>query len=253
MSSIAIVTGCNGGLGAELVKTFTRAGYFVLGIDRVTASTEFSENFVQLNIDLFNFVTDEHYRQEALDKIKHAMSSCSVNLDKLVLVNNAAEQIVKPIESVSWVDFERSIVINAAAPFFLSQSLLPELCRANGRIINISSVHGKLSKTNFSAYSISKGALDAVTRAFALELTESGVTTNSIAPAALDTDMLRAGFRGHPDKLERLADYHPSRKLGRPSDVADLVLMMVSQAENFLSGACLEVTGGIGVRLHDPD
>ena len=65
--------------------------------------------------------------------------------------------------------------------------------------------------------------------------------------------MLRSGFSGNPDGLNRLANFHPSGEIGSPADVAQLALALVQQPGNLLTGASMDMTGGIGMRLHDPD
>ena len=82
------------------------------------------------------------------------------------------------------------MAVNLVAPFFLTQGLIDILIASNGHVINMSSIHAKLTKTNFTCYATSKAALEALTRSLALELSAKGVSVNAIAPAAIATQML---------------------------------------------------------------
>jgi NAD(P)-dependent dehydrogenase (short-subunit alcohol dehydrogenase family) len=108
-----------------------------------------------------------------------------------------------------------------------------------------------LTKPNFSAYATSKSALEGLTRALAVEL-GSSVRVNAIAPAAIETPMLQAGFEGNPDGLTQLANHHPSGRLGQAGEVAQLAHFIAQFPSRFLNGAVLGLDGGIAARLHDP-
>jgi NAD(P)-dependent dehydrogenase (short-subunit alcohol dehydrogenase family) len=141
--------------------------------------------------------------------------------------------------------------VNLSAPFFLIQAFLPRLAASNGSVINVASVHAKLTKPGFIAYATSKAALVGLTRAMAVEI-GSRVRVNAIAPAAIATPMLGAGFADAPHKLELLRAFHPVGAIGLPSQVADLAVYLTSNSSRFINGSVVEVDGGIGARLHDP-
>ena len=170
-----------------------------------------------------------------------------------MLINNAAEQILKSVAEIQWLDWENSLAVNTVAPFFLVQGLIKELIEARGHVINISSIHAKLTKTKFTCYGASKAALEAVTRSLALELSPLGISVNAVAPAAISTKMLKASFKDKPEKLRELESYHPSRGIGAPAQVALFVKTITDQQGGFLTGTVLEFNGGIACRLHDPD
>ncbi|MDA9574269.1 SDR family oxidoreductase [Porticoccaceae bacterium] len=250
MSKVAIITGSSGGVGRALVSTFLNDGYFVIGLDKVPSLHSTEEAYLEIEISLLDFAKDTSYRDYILSKIKEYLPS---NPDKLVLINNAAEQILKSISEIQWEDWENSLAANTVAPFFLIQGLLEELVLSRGSVVNISSIHSKLSKSKFICYSVSKAALDRLTRSLALDLSPLGISVNAVAPAAISTDMLMDGFKDAPDKLNTLKDYHPSRCIGTPEDVSFFVKAVTDQRGGFLTGAVLEFNGGIGGKLSDPD
>ena len=134
----------------------------------------------------------------------------------------------------------------------MTQRLLPMLRAARGSVVNIVSIHARLTKAGFSLYAATKGGLEALTRALALELAPE-VRVNAVAPAATDTPMLRAGFGKDVRGLRRLGEYHPLGRIATPQEVAQAALWLASDKASFVTGAVLDVDGGMGALLHDPD
>ena len=249
MSAAVIITGSSGVLGVALVNRFREVGYFVIGLDKIIFEDGAPIPHKFIKADLFKVASDELYREEIVIKIKRSLPDA---IKKLVLVNNAAVQITKPIKKFQWGDFEMSLAVNAAAPFFLTQSLTELLAQLSGHVINISSIHAKLTKPHFALYAVSKSALDAVTRSLAVEISGLGIAINSVAPAAINTDMLKEGFNNNSEKLEKLKNFHPSNCIGEASEVAEVVKLIAEQGGRFMTGSIVEVNGGISSRLHDP-
>ncbi|RTZ60769.1 MAG: SDR family NAD(P)-dependent oxidoreductase, partial [Gammaproteobacteria bacterium] len=102
------------------------------------------------------------------------------------------------------------------------------------------------------AYASSKAALVGLTRSMAVEL-GGRVRVNALCPAAIDTEMLRQGFADSQPGLQELSDYHPSKSIGDPAEVAKIVLCLADPDFRFLHGAVIGLDGGIAARLHDPD
>jgi NAD(P)-dependent dehydrogenase (short-subunit alcohol dehydrogenase family) len=167
------------------------------------------------------------------------------------LVNNAAIQIVKPIEAITKYDWSETLDTNLLAPFWLIQRFLPLLRATKGCVVNIASVHAMVTKAEFTVYATSKGALVALTRAMSIELAPH-VRVNAVIPAATDTPMLRDGFGDNLEGLEVLGDYHPLKRIARPEEVAQIVLFLAGPQASFMTGAAVSVDGGIGACLHDP-
>ena len=153
---------------------------------------------------------------------------------------------------MNWGDWDKTLTVNAVAPFFLLQGFLEQLIKTHGHVINISSIHSRLTKANFSCYATSKAAVEALTRSLALELSAKGVSVNAIAPAAIATQMLKDGFAESPEKLKELESYHPAGMIGSPEELAAFVKSVTEQKGGFLTGSVLEFNGGIAGRLHDP-
>lgn len=249
MSRLAVITGSSGGVGSALVDAFLSDNYSVIGIDS-TNSGRNSEGFVEINTDLCEFTKNENYREKILNRIKNHLPE---RLDDFVLINNAAVQILNPVSKLNLSDWDKTLTVNTMAPFFLVQGFLEQLTKTHGHVINISSIHSRLTKANFSCYATSKAALEALTRSLALELSVNGISVNAIAPAAIATQMLKDGFAEAPEKLKELERYHPAGIIGSPEQLGIFVKSITEQRGGFLTGSVLEFNGGIAGKLHDPD
>lgn len=242
-----VVTGAAGGIGCAMVKVFYDAGYRVIATDRLPQPADLC-CAAYLEIDLLRLVDNQRYGQEVARDIRQALGE-----DRLdVLINNAAVQILGGADSLSRKDWRQTIDVNVLAPFLLTQELLSELEVSKGCVINIGSIHARLTKKGFVAYATSKAALAGMTRALAVDL-GARVRVNAIEPAAIETEMLKAGFEGEPERYARLLDCHPQGRLGRADEVAQLALAIAAGSLGFLHGACIGMDGGINGRLFDPD
>mgnify|MGYP003706208395 CR=1 FL=1 len=119
-------------------------------------------------------------------------------------------------------------------------------------IVSISSIHATLIKSNFVAYATSKAALSGLTRSMAVDLGDR-VRINAIEPAAVETQMLLAGFNNNSDRLKELKLCHPVGEIGQVDDLSKLAIAIVSDGLSFLHGACIPFDGGIRSRLYDPE
>ena len=251
MSEIAggqavVVTGVTGEIGASIAETLRIAGYFVVGIDKVSLRHD-NKLGAFIELDLNDFVSDDALQAKVLAKIQDVVE----NREVLALVNNAATQTIKHILDLDSFDYQESFVVNAIAPVVLMKLLFADLKDSGGTVVNVGSIHSKLTKPAFGAYAASKAALQSLTRTASIEL-GSQVTVNSIVPAAIDTPMLRSGFLNSSFPLTDLHKCHPSGKIGTANEVAELVKFLIQSKSPFLNGASIELDGGISGVLHDP-
>jgi NAD(P)-dependent dehydrogenase (short-subunit alcohol dehydrogenase family) len=246
-NKFVIITGTNGGIGSALVKVYKNAGYKVIGIDKSKSKTNTLVDYF-IKIDLVSILFN-------LEKSNLFIS----DLDKIIargcldtLVNNAAIQILNPINKLSISDFTLSLNTNTTIPFYLVKNLYGLLKKSkNASVVNISSIHSKLTKPNFIAYATSKSALTGLTKAMAIEF-GNDIRVNSISPAAISTKMLKEGFVGKTDLFKQLNKLHPVGRIGEAYEVAELSLFLSSDKAKFINGANFEIDGGISSRLYDP-
>ena len=239
-SRTALITGAAGGIGQALVRAFGEAGYAVIATDIAAPPHDLPcQSFVEA--DLQKTVTDEAYAEEVFGEIRGQLGGNPLK----VLVNNAATQILGKVEDLTRSDWRATLDINLLTPFFWTQAFLPELTASRGSVVNISSIHAKLTKPRFAAYATSKAALTGLTRSMALELGDR-IRVNAIEPAAIDTPMLQAGFEGDEEGFSRLARCHPTQCIGKPEEVARIAVMLAEDGLSFLNGAVVPLDGGIG-------
>lgn len=242
----ALITGAAGGIGHTLATIFTEHGYQVLALDQSSQPDDLA-CWQYLQLDLQKLSSDPDHAAMILSSIRQVLGQSGLH----VLINNAAVQVLGGVESLTVPDWRRTLDVNLLAPFVLTQGLLAQLEAADGCVVNISSIHARLTKANFVAYATSKAALSGMTRAMAVDL-GGRVRINAIEPAAIATEMLEAGFAGQPERYTMLADCHPQGRIGTPAEVAALALSLASGELRFLHGACVALDGGISGRLHDP-
>lgn len=241
-----VVTGAAGGIGMALVHAFEGKGFKVIGLDHVV-KPEGLVCWKYLELDLLKLVYSESSGNEMLSELKALIGEKGL----YALINNAAVQVLGGVESLTIQGWRQTLDVNLLAPFKLVQGLLNELEHGDGCVVNISSIHARLTKTNFVAYATSKAALSGMTRAMAVDL-GGRVRVNAIEPAAIATDMLKAGFAGKPEQYSKLEACHPQGRIGSPEEVAALALSIASGDLRFLHGACVGLDGGISGRLYDP-
>lgn len=246
---LAVVTGAAGGIGRGLVSVLSQHGYRLIALDNVPQPAGLA-CWRYLHVDLQQLVSDPAYAAATLSAIT-GWSQEEGGGALAVLVNNAAVQVLGGVDALTVADWHRTLDVNLLAPFVLAQGLLPQLEAAGGNIINISSIHARLTKANFVAYATSKAALSGMTRAMAVDL-GGRVRVNAIEPAAIATDMLKAGFADQPQQYALLQGCHPQGRIGTPEEVAALALAIASGELRFLHGACIGMDGGISARLYDP-
>lgn len=244
MRKNVLITGANGGIGKALCKTFVEAGYFVIASDKVAGDCV-CDIFIQADIEALS--SNSEYRNSIFAKVREYLN----NQGLFGLINNAAIQILGKTEEVQIEHWRQTLDINLIAPFLLIQALLPELKKARGSVVNISSVHSINTKPGFVCYATSKTALVGLTKAMAVDLGPN-VRINAICPGATATPMLLSGFDGKHEEFKQLSKIHPLERIAEPKEIAQVALFLVSEQASFITGASLNVDGGIGVRLHDP-
>jgi len=237
-----IVTGAAGGIGSALVKAFDAAGWDVVGTDRVARDVP-----GHVQGELIHCADPGDPRGLALIDALRARTHGRL----AAIVHNAAHQVVRDSAALTHDDWQTTLQVNLLAPFWLTMAFREELERNEGSMLAISSIHEKLTKPGFVAYATSKAALSGMVRAMAVDF-GGRIRCNAICPAAIATPMLRAGFDGRPEAYRELEAHHPSGRIGQPDEVAKMAVFVCSDAATFMNGACLDVSGGISSRLHDP-
>ncbi|MDC1279821.1 SDR family oxidoreductase [Pelagibacteraceae bacterium] len=238
-----LITGSNGAIGQGLCKVFKEKEWKVIGIDLGKDSLGNTSAYQSINLD--QLCKDNSYQIKSTNLITE---ECAKGLD--VLINNAATQILAPLEKLTFQNWEKTININLNSVFILIKALLPMLEKVKGNVVNIASIHASLTKSNFSAYATSKAGLIGLTNSLAVEL-GSRVRVNSVCPAAIQTPMLDRGFVNGAEDVKKLKDFHPTGSIGSVDDVVRAVLFLSDDKNLFVNGTVMNLDGGIAGALHD--
>ncbi len=243
---VVLVTGAAGGIGRALCREFGTHGFSVVGIDREPATQPDCSLFLQQ--DVRELCRSPKKLSDFATIVRAEMGE---RCDRLVIVNNAAVQVIGRVAGLTVEDWDNTLDVNLLAPFVLVQEFANELVATGGAVVNISSVHARATKPGFVCYATSKAALLGLTRALAVEMGPR-VRVNAICPAATDTAMLWSGLDSDESTRRTLAECHPLERIAEPEEVARVALFLASEASSFMSGATIYVDGGILSRLHDP-
>lgn len=242
-----LVTGAAGGIGSALVDIFADAGYGVIAIDLMKEIKGLRcLHYIQADLNLL--ADDCEYADQIMLRVRGFLGDRPL----AALINNAAIQVMAPTALLNRNEWKKTLNVNLLAPFFLAQGFLDELMISKGVVVNISSIHAQHTKADFVAYSTSKAAISGLTRAMAVDL-RGAVRVVCIEPAAIETQMLKDGFKGRDGDYKKLNELHPIGRIGKPDEVARLALMIVDGGINFLNGVSIRLDGGISARLMDPE
>lgn len=160
-----------------------------------------------------------------------------------ILINNAGINKIGEFSSISLQDFDNILRVNLRAPFQLCQAVIPHMRHQNwGRIVNITSIFGNVTKEYRAPYSSSKFGLHGMTAAMAAEVAEYGILANSVGPGFIDTDLTRnvLGESGMAELKGRI----PIKRLGQVDEIAAYVSWLVSRENTYISGQNLMIDGG---------
>lgn len=163
-----------------------------------------------------------------------------------VLVNNAAQIDRSHFLEVTPEAFETAFNANVRGVFQLSQIVARSMAeRGGGAIVNISSILARLACRQRTAYITTKGAVESLTRAMALDLAPYGIRVNAVAPGLIATEALLTGMPD-PELQTRVQSFIPEKRFGHPSEITEAILFLASTAASYVNGAVLGVDGGLG-------
>jgi NAD(P)-dependent dehydrogenase (short-subunit alcohol dehydrogenase family) len=239
----AIVTGGASGIGWAITEKFVanQIRTVVIGRDKLKlqkAKDKFGDLCHPVNFDL-----------NELGKIPELVDSIGHELGHIdILVNNAGVNMKKDFTKVSDMEFGDVLLTNVSAVFALSREVAKKMIsKGHGAIVNISSMAAQYGLPKVIAYSASKAAIEGMTRAMAVELSPRGIRVNCIAPGFISTDMSARALNGDKERMERVLARTPMGQLGKPADIGDAVLFLVSPAAQYITGVVLPVDGGNSV------
>jgi NAD(P)-dependent dehydrogenase (short-subunit alcohol dehydrogenase family) len=244
-NKVAFVTGATSGIGRACALAFANQGARVCCVGRnETALKEVSTEVESLGTEALILKADLSVESEADKAISNALKTFG-GID--VLVNAAGHISSGTIENTSLKAWDDMLNVNVRTIFNLMQKALPSLIERRGNIVNVSSVTGLRAFPGVLAYCVSKAALDQLTRCSALELAAKGVRVNAVNPGVVVTEIHKRGGmneEAYAAFLEHSKQTHPLGRVGRPDEIAELVLFLASDQAGWITGATYSIDGG---------
>ena len=235
-----LVTGASSGIGRGIAIECSRMGAKVIMTGR-------NEERLQETLNLMQNTTEHQVLKADLagdDGIQYLVDNIGEKLDGIVLC--AGFTIVKPFKYVSQQDIDAIMDVNYKAPVILTQKLLKKkMINKNASIVFISSVSGVFVSAPAAAlYSGSKGAVNGVAKAMALDLSPRGIRVNCVNPGMVDTNIFNKGDITQ-EQLEEDVKHYPLGRYGKPEDIAYAVIYLLSDASAWVTGTNLKIDGGL--------
>jgi 2-keto-3-deoxy-L-fuconate dehydrogenase len=233
----ALVTGAASGIGAAVTRRLMEEGALVAGLDLNPDMEADCKLVVDLRsgTGLETAIAGMRQRIGAPDILVHAAAI-------------GARGGVLDTDPQRWLEIYD---VNVVGGLRLMQHCVPDMRLAGaGAIVMISSINADFATPSLAAYAASKAALNNLVKTAALEFAPDGIRVNAIAPASIDTPMLRGGFAVHPDPDQAIAANklrHPLSRFGTPEEVAELALFLVSDRAAWITGAVHPIDGGASV------
>jgi 2-dehydro-3-deoxy-L-rhamnonate dehydrogenase (NAD+) len=229
----ALVTGGGRGIGAATVARLLAAGARVASLDVAETAPEGA-------LPVQGDVTDPRVVDEAVRRVESELGP----LDVLVCSAGVAGRSLHTVD-VPDEEWKRVLAINADGVFWCNRAVLPGMIeRGYGRIVNVASIAGKEGNPMAAAYSASKGAVIAMTKAIGKDVAGTGVLVNCIAPAVIDTPILD---ELSPNHLDYMVERIPLGRIGTAEEVAALIVWLAGEECSFSTGAVFDISGGRAV------
>ena len=251
----ALITGGSRGIGAAVAVRLAERGYTELALTyrtRRDAALEVAERCISAgaNVELIevDFASPEDITR-CLERIHELWGGVDTLVNNAGITSDALALRMRPDRWSEVLD------VNLSAPFFLCKGVLKSMIKQRtGRIINLSSVIAQRSRGGQSNYAASKGAIESLTRALAVEVASRGITVNAVAPGWIDTEMTRevrerVGVSSNKSAGGGLESTIPMGRAGSVEEVAALIAFLASDEARYITGQVIAVDGGLGVRL----
>jgi NAD(P)-dependent dehydrogenase (short-subunit alcohol dehydrogenase family) len=235
---VCIVTGGAQGIGEACIRRFAREGARVVIADiddtrGAVLAGELGGLYVHCDVG----------DKAQVDALVAQTIAAHGRID--VLVNNAGIFRAADFLDVTEADFDAVLRINLKGSFLAGQAVAREMAKAGqGSIINMSSVNAVLAIPTIASYNVSKGGINQLTRVMALALADKGIRVNAVAPGTIATELAAKAVLTSDEAKARIMSRTPMKRLGQPSEIADTVAYLASDAASYITGEIVVVDGG---------
>ena len=242
-NKVAIVTGAAQGIGAACAERLARDGAAVALWDVDDARGE------ALAASLASRGSRAIYRHcnvASKAEVEAALAATLAALGRVdALVNNAGIFKAADFLDVTEADWDAVIDVNLKGAFLVAQAVARSMAATGGgAIVHMSSVNAVMAIPSIASYNVSKGGINQLTRVMALALADQGIRVNAVAPGTIATDLAKNAVLGNDEARARIMSRTPMRRLGEPSEIAEVVAFLLSSAASYMTGEIVVVDGG---------
>ena len=235
---VAIVTGGAQGIGEACARRFAREGARVVVADVQDArgqalAAELGARYQHCDVG----------DKAQVDAVVAQVMRAHGRID--VLVNNAGIFKAADFLDVTEADFDAVLRVNLKGAFLVGQAVARAMAaEGRGAIVNMSSVNSVLAIPDIASYNVSKGGINQLTRAMALALADKGVRVNAVGPGTIATELAAKAVLTSDEAKNKIMSRTPMKRLGEPSEIADVVAFLASDASSYITGEIIMVDGG---------
>ncbi|SHH88810.1 SDR family NAD(P)-dependent oxidoreductase [Flavobacterium defluvii] len=247
-NKIAVVTGGSRGLGKDMALNLAKKGLNV--VLTYNSQKEEAQNVVKqieqigqigvaLKLDVSDTSSFDLFRKTLSETLSNHFKTDKIDF----LINNAGFIHYANFAEITETQFTEMENVHFKGPFFLTQKLLP-LFNANGGIVNVSSGLTRFATPGFSAYASFKGGMETLTKYLAKELGDRRIRVNSIAPGAIETDIMGGAVRDNAEMNQYLASQTALGRVGLPEDIGGVVAFLCTDEAGWINAQRIEISGG---------
>jgi len=238
---VVVVTGGSRGIGAAVVEELTRCGSRVAVLDRDPLKGKAGTLVLQCD------VSDEHAVAASFLEVRNELGEIGY------LVNNAGVNAYSDAVHMTSDEWDSFFAVDLKAVWLCARAALVDLVqRGHGSIVNISSIHARLTVPGMFPYAAAKAGVEALTRNLALDYGGRGIRANAVAPGWVRTELVESQLDRASDRellRERIDSEQPLGRMAEPIEIARVVRFLLSDDASYINGATIAVDGGLGARV----
>ncbi len=228
-----LITGVSRGIGKAIAKEFHKLGANIIGTSKTISSNKKRFRIIKVNF----------FEKSELSKFYNYVRNKKID----ILINNAGINKISSINKINIEDYKKILYLNLEIPALITKLVSKNMIKnKKGRIINISSIFGVVSKEMRSAYSSSKFGILGLTKSSALDLANKNILVNSISPGFINTELTRRILKKSGMKI--MAKTIPLKRVGKVEEIALLTVFLCSNYNTYITGQNIVIDGGFTVK-----